>query len=410
MLPAALKHAARHRQQPEQHWRARAVAEVSCGVTFAVHWQDLHSFSELRRRIVRGVAGPLRRLGDARLQQNIPAAGLQRILICRPNHRLGNLLLLTPLMCELEQRLPGTKLDLVVAGDVATELFTRFGNVDRVYSLPRRIAQHLPATVRVVKLMRHAHYDWAVDPCLASQSGRLLAIAVGTRHLLGFPRCDQSAAWMALDPLHCMPQHAAQLPVYLLRRALGVDYEHLQSAYPPLDIRLSAAERVAGQQALLARVRVGAGSQTKPIIGLFTEATGAKRYPREWWRRFVTGLRSKRPGCDLVEILPPDGHPRVAMSLPTYCSPSPRKVAAIISNMAYFVSADCGVMHLASASGTPTLGLFSISNMAKYQPYSHGSHAFLTDGKTPEAVAQLASAYIDGREDRASRGSAGPSP
>ena len=38
---------------------------------------------------------------------------VKRILICRPNHRLGNLLLLSPLVQELESTLPNSEIDQV---------------------------------------------------------------------------------------------------------------------------------------------------------------------------------------------------------------------------------------------------------------------------------------------------------
>lgn len=363
-------------------------------MTFAARLLDRRTYSELRRRVVRGALAPLRRLVDARLQQNVSAVGVQQILICRPNHRLGNLLLLTPLLDELERRLPGVTIDLVVAGDTAAELFAGYAGVGRIYSLSRKIVRHVPATARAIVQIRRMRYDWAIDPCLASQSSRLLAVAANPSHLLGFPRSDQSVSWEDLDPLHSLPQHAAKIPVYMLRRILGCDYENLRSAYPPLDLRLSAVERAEGQRALMTRVSMPADSHITPVVGLFVEATGAKRYPRDWWQRFVAELRSKRPMCVLVEILPPDGRPRLGSDLPTFSSPSPRKVAAVISNMTYFVSADCGVMHLASASGTPTLGLFLTSDMNKYQPYGHGSRALLTAGLSPETVAQSASEHI----------------
>ncbi|WP_254427179.1 hypothetical protein [Rhodanobacter sp. C01] len=43
----------------------------------------------------------------------LPPRDIFRILLLRPNHRLGNTLLLTPLLIELEQRYPGAEIDLI---------------------------------------------------------------------------------------------------------------------------------------------------------------------------------------------------------------------------------------------------------------------------------------------------------
>jgi heptosyltransferase III len=41
-----------------------------------------------------------------------------RVLISRPNSRLGNLLMVTPLVQEIERLLPNAKIDLFVRGGV----------------------------------------------------------------------------------------------------------------------------------------------------------------------------------------------------------------------------------------------------------------------------------------------------
>jgi len=49
---------------------------------------------------------------------------------------------------------------------------------------------------------------------------------------------------------------------------------------------------------------------------------------------------------------------------------------------------------LASAAGVPTIGLFKASDPSKYAPYGHGSRTLGTNGKSPEEIAELASAVI----------------
>ena len=45
----------------------------------------------------------------------------------------------------------------------------------------------------------------------------------------------------------------------------------------------------------------------------------------------------------------------------------------------YFIAADNGVMHLASAVNTPTVGLFMITEEAVYKPYNDGSFSVNTN-------------------------------
>lgn len=352
----------------------------------------------IRHKVVQGLLWPLNAVGDARLRVvlGVPRTRIHRILVCRPNHRLGNLLLLTPLLAELARALPWATVDLLVAGEAGRELFSTWANVGHVYVLSRRTIHHPLATLGTIWRLRRARYDLAIDPCAGSQSGRAVAVLANARHLLGVPRPSCAAAWAALDPLGCMSQHLAQLPVYLLRRALAYDYAQLLAPCPVLDLRLAHDERVHAR-AVLAKQLQDAGAQPDtPVVGVFGGATGGKRYTRDWWQRFVGTLRVHRPDCILLEILPPDGRPCLQLALPTYCSQHLRQVAAVLSNLTAFVSADCGVMHLASASGTPTLALFSVSSAGKYAPYGHGSGAFVTTGKSPEELARYAVAWLAG--------------
>ena len=65
-------------------------------------------------------------------------ADIKRILICRPNHRLGNLLLITPLLQEVIETFPSAKIDLFVKGGIAPSLFLNYSNIGRIIQLPRR--------------------------------------------------------------------------------------------------------------------------------------------------------------------------------------------------------------------------------------------------------------------------------
>ena len=50
---------------------------------------------------------------------------IKRILICRPNHRLGNLLLITPLIQEISETFPDCKIDLFVKGGIAPTVISK---------------------------------------------------------------------------------------------------------------------------------------------------------------------------------------------------------------------------------------------------------------------------------------------
>lgn len=353
---------------------------------------ERNRYSELRRRIVRWAMHPLFRASDARLTQTSGLSGsdIHRILICRPNHRLGNLLLLTPLVTEIQRLFPNAEVDIVLAGEHVTELFQAFPNVRHIHNLSRRMVRHPVALVRTAARIRRTHYDMAIDPCEASQSSRFLAAVAKPRHVIGTPR-GRSVAGSTPVWMEHAPAHIAQWPVHLLRGMVG-----RQSAepelFPALDIRLSEEERQRARIRLAQVIHARDPSRIPHTLGVFAAATGAKGYDVDWWQRFIRIVEAQHPNAAIVEIVPADGRPRLA--LPCFGSPSPREVAAVIANMTCFVSADCGVMHLASAAGVPTVGLFKASDPSKYAPYGHASRAIDTNGKSPEEIAELACAVI----------------
>lgn len=365
---------------------------------------DRNTYSELRRRVIRGLLRRFFRTTEASLlcTDELQTAGIRRILVCRPNHRLGNLVLLTPLIADLERVFPDAKVDIVLAGDMGPELFQSFDNVEHIYGLSRRMVRHPISIMRTALRIRKARYDLAIDPCEASQSNRfLLAVAKATR-AIGMPAdCTADSTWAIAA--RRAPVHIAQLPVFLLRNALSRQQSESADDYSPLDLRLTTTERGRARQALNSRTSAEGRPNAKVVVGIFADATGAKRYDETWWLRFTREILTRHADYEIVEIVPPNGRSRLASNFPSFSSPSPREVAAMISNMMCFVSADCGVMHLACASGTPTIGLFCVTDAAKYAPYGGHNQAIETNGKSPEAVAQLAISIVEAvREDPAS--------
>lgn len=357
---------------------------------------DGRSYSEMRRRMTRRVMQPVFRASDKRLRQtNSPSiAEIHRILICRPNHRLGNLLLLTPLVAEIQTIFPDAEIDIVLAGDRGPELFRSFQNIKHIYSLPRRMIKHPVAVARIALQIRKRHYDLAIDPCEISQSSRLVVALARAKHVIGIPRSAIAVGRDGTDAMRLATAHMAQWPVYLTRCVLAPGSPNI-GAFPLLDIRLSENERHCARETLHELFHLRNEPYPKAIIGLFADATGAKRYDRRWWGRFIQEMRAHRPEYSFLEIAPPDARSRLDMGFPCFSSESPRKVAALISGLTCFVSADCGVMHLASASGVTTVGLFSVTDASKYEPYGNGSRAINTNGSTPEEVAQLAIGILE---------------
>lgn len=338
----------------------------------------------LRRRLVGFMSSMLLRSVDEGLclPGTLPDQGIHRILVCRLNHRLGNTLLLSPLLREIEARYPGAEIDIMCSGHAAETVYGAHGMVGSIYALPSKAARHLWSLFAQVRRMRQNRYDLAIDACADSYSGRM---AVGLSHAtykLGFPLSDEPGPLQGY--LAACPPHMATRSVHLLRVAMGDDEA---GDWPTLGIELDAEERARGRRTLAAI----AGNDTGgPVIGIFPNATGAKRYPETWWADFVTTLHALRPDIRVVNVLAEHGRSQLPGVKATFYSRNLRRMAAVFAAMDGFISGDCGVMHLACASGIPTLGLFIQHNLEKYQPYgphNRGMYAPLELGGNAAAEA-----------------------
>lgn len=352
---------------------------------------------DFRRKILRKLMNRALRSADAGLAAagQLQASRIHRILVLRPNHRLGNILLLTPLLSELQETFPGAEIDVLAAGDVAQDMLGGFTGVRYIHCLPRYIFRHLIKTSRLIASLRRARYDLAIDPIADSNSNRLLLAWIKPRNSIGIPaaRSTVDAGWAGI--LFLAPRHLATLPVFLLRHALVNVREVNDADYPRLDIRLSRAERRIGQTILNAILHRRSINPHSPIIGIFANATGAKCLDKSWWLKFLSPLIDSHPEYTILEFVPADGTSRLGGNFPTYYSSDPRKLASVISNLTSFISGDCGVMHLACASGVPTIGLFSVTDASMYEPYGNHNHSLNVRGRSPADVSKAATQSIE---------------
>ena len=292
-----------------------------------------------------------------------------RILICRPNHRLGNLLLITPIIQEVSKTFPDCKIDLFVKGELGKILFRNYTNVDRIIQLPKRPFQHLLAYIKGWFQIRKNRYDIAINVDQSSSSGRLSVQFANSRSKV------PGKVFQDLARIHTDYEHHAKFPVYNLWKHLErIEPNRKYKAMPALDLRLETSEIANGKKIL--RDLVGNANST---ICLYTFATGKKCYPEEWWIRFYEKLRREIPRVNIIEILPLHKAAVLSSRVTPFYSTDIRQIGSVIANSALFVGADSGIMHLASSVQTPTVGLFSVTDPTRYAPYHNGSMAFDTN-------------------------------
>ncbi len=314
----------------------------------------------------------------------LPERGIHRILICRVTKSLGNTLLVTPLVGELHALYPGAEIDVLTRSGVADEVFGALFPIRRIFRVPGRTFAHALRVLGIVRRVRETMYDLVIDPNPRSGTGRLWLSCARARFKLGFAGGRLSGQLTHAVPVEACSAHFGKQSVDLLRlaagRAGGTDW-------PPLDIGLHQAERDAGRAAL-ALIASGPGGE-KGVVGVFANATGAKRHALDWWNRFLPALESSLVGYRIVEIVPASGASMLDDRYPAFYASDIRKLASVLSALTLYVSADCGVMHLACATGTPVAGLFNVTDPANWGPYGRHDIGIDSAGNTPERVAEL---------------------
>lgn len=361
-----------------------------------------------RKRFSRWITNRLLR-GDATGSdaEVLPAHGIFRVLVVKVSHTLGNTLLLTPLLQELDRRYPGAEVDIVTRNAVAPALFAGYRNLGQVHRLPAHALRHPWRVWATLRALRSSGYDLAIDADPRSQTGRLLVDFARARHSIGFTGPGKQGRVGIAVPLPAGMQQS-EMPVHLLRQAAG---DTASAGWPAPSLRLSDADRASGADQLARVLGRGPKSQhaqttPRPVIGIFANATGAKRLGGEWWSRFLPPLEQALGDYELVEIVPMSGRSLLDHRYPAYYSGDIRKLATVLSALSVYISADCGVMHLANASGPRTLGFFPGSGPSQWGVAGAGNaNVHLADRSPEQVAAEVIETITAGAGGRAGHGS-----
>lgn len=288
---------------------------------------------------------------------------ITKVLICRPNQRLGNMLLITPLLQELIKTFPNCAIDLVVKGGVAIPVFQEYKNVNKIIILPRKPFKELFKYLKIFFSVKIKKYDLVITGGKSSSSGRILTYLSNAKYKI------YGALEKDVEDQEDDYYHMAKNNVYLLRYYLQqIGYPTTTDAIPVLDLKLTEEEILKGKNILDSSVI----NTSKKTILLFTFATGNKCFSKKWWSIFYGALIEKYGDTyNFLEVLPVENVSQINFKADSFYSKDIREIAAVIENAVLFIGGDGGVMHLAAATKTTTIGLFSASPINKYRPYGN---------------------------------------
>ena len=311
----------------------------------------------LRRKITRFFSKILvsNKLSEDEFSQNITQ--VKKVLVTRPNHRLGNNLLLTPLISEISEIFPNAEIHIFTKGGLADVVFENYKNVTRLIKLPRKPFKNLIEYFSCWFSILSQKYDISINANRVSSSGKLA---------IKFSRSNYKFYNILNENLEYIDDysHNAKNPVYNLRFQIKNKIDRSEITIPKLDIKLRDYEIKNGEKLLKSMFR-----NQKPTISIFTFATGDKCYSKDWWKELYSKIKNFENDFNILEILPAENVSQIDFAAKSYYSRDIREIASVMSNVKIFIGADSGMMHLAHASNVSTIGLFKVTEPEFYGVY-----------------------------------------
>lgn len=328
---------------------------------------DLKKLNFIKKRFFKFFTGSYQNIKNPMVLTSDPNTPLN-FLITRPNHRLGNQLLITPLILEIRQRWPKSKIDLVVNGNLAFVLFSELDGIENIYNLPKRPFRNIFSYLRTAIVIMTKKYDISITGDEHSNSSKIFVKLSKSRN-----KIYDSAGYNNFNP-----KHISQKPIYNLLKFLEPSLNLSEYKYPKPFINLSHKEIQKGR-IILNRLF----DNKKAVICLYTYATGRKCHLEEWWLNLYNKIKKEFINHNILEILPLENVSQLNFEGVHFYSKDLREIASLIENCIVFIGADSGIMHLSSATNTPTIGLFNVTDPEIYGPY--GNSNGWVDTKTNEA-------------------------
>lgn len=285
-----------------------------------------------------------------------------KILLVRPNFRLGNSILALPSIHLFRKNYPLAQIDFV-GSPVSKSLISNLP-VDHHYQVCRGFPESSWGYPALLARLRREKYDLAVDvSCSQSALGAFIVGLSGSRLKVG--KEGKWDFWYDVrisKPAECNKYRI--LPAFVA--AMGLETTEV---YP--QVILSSAEIAAGSESL----RSTAFGGPAPHMGVFVGARRrhGKRWPATKFVRLIRNLTAQ--GLPVVVFVGPEERDlmgyfkdQVTANTPVIFEPSLRKFAAMVSHCQLFLTCDSGPMHLACALGVRTVAIFQNGDFHRWGP------------------------------------------
>lgn len=305
---------------------------------------------------------------------------IDKILVVRINYRIGNILFTTPLLNALEKRFPHAQIDMIVGAPFTTSLIEGMPQIRKVYSFPRKLLKQPLKVLKFKKELKNNHYDLLIAPSLFSSSDSFFTFLVSARYKVGFYAPDVFSPLTHAVAFPKDVKHTALIPLRLMK-AFDKDKSLEYTSY--LDLRMNDKEKALVENDIV-----------KHSIGIFRDARNEKKIENEWWSKLIDALHHLDTSLHFIDILDPNNTVPLNNTMTTLSEKDLRVLAAKISYLDAFICGDTGPMHLASASGTPTIALFKTTSPSRYGTLGKKDISLVMKDKSVEMIAKEIAGHL----------------
>ncbi len=307
--------------------------------------------SKLRRSFKNFFDKILRFFSPKASTEAIDKEQIKKIFIVRINYRIGNMLFVTPLVEQLQKECPNATIDILLGAPFTKPLFSGFKNVENVFDFPRTLLRHPMEAWRYIVKLRKTRYDVVFNLNGGSASDRIATLLARAKYKVAF--CNDGGFTPAN---RCVRRR----DTYIVHEALKpLELMKIFEVAPDYSLKLSIAfgkeEKKEGERELYSLI--GRHDDAK-VVGIFRNARYEKKLSDDFWSDLIDALKRKNKKIIFIDILSPDIPEKLREDMFEYSQKDLRKLAAFMANLDAFICGDTGPMHLASASGVPTIALF----------------------------------------------------
>ena len=292
---------------------------------------------------------------------------IRKILLVRQDSRLGNLILMTPLISGFRKSFPTATIDILIS-EGFEEILEHNPEIDDILMFRKSLARRQPWSYpRFLMEIRRAGYDLAVDVSdgrHTSLNNSLLTAFSGAHYRLGYNYGEAGGFLNMAVPCPPADMHMADAVMGLVK------FIAPETPDFPMVVHIGEDDREFASE-WLQRHDIPA---LESFFVIHPGGKGRKRWDTDKFAGLIERI-DREMGVRLVCIAGPADmdrldriHEKSGAAFDVLTDVTVNRMAAVIERCDLFISGDTGPMHVASALEKPTVAIFLSSDFRVYGP------------------------------------------